>query len=158
MSIDGDLALAHMLDQEMNSQPARSTRRSTQIAPGTSSSAERNKTKRQKNNSNLQGVADPSYKASDDDKDSNVASAAALPPDKLTLIDSADRPVPIFTWPGTDSDFPCLPGRTGQQPRLLWEAELIGSYLMLPCAIVGHCHILPCLSMFPICFYRGSLC
>lgn len=61
-------------------------------------------------------------KDSDDDEE---------PISQALLLDTANREVVSLAWSGTDSDFPCLPTHGGQE-RLLWEAELVGKYLMLP--------------------------
>eukprot|EP01043_Picozoa_sp_COSAG02_P040083 COSAG02_NODE_3215_length_7161_cov_57.637638_1_plen_212_part_00 len=140
MSVDGDLALAHMLDRE-NSRPAHSTRRRTQeqalpqMQEPWKSNADHDRTKRQKPRCQLDSrtVAER-----DVDEGSSGVSTRAVPLVEPTLVDSANRPVPTFAWPGTDSDFPCLPEATDGRQRLLWEAELIGSHVMLLCANVVH--------------------
>ena len=145
MDIDGDLALAHMLDREMNCRPTRSTRRRFQeqavppLKEPVRPSSDHTRTKRQRPGCKLDGVlaaADPSSEASDVHEDKGGGRATAqLSPAVSTLVDSANRPVLTFPWiwQGNDSCFPCLPQSTDGRQRLLWEAELVGSYVMLPC-------------------------
>ena len=126
-------------------------------------SSDHTRTKRQRPGCKLDGVlaaADPSSVVSDvhDDKGGGRATAQ-LSPAVPTLVDSANRPVPTFpwTWHGNDSGFPCLPQSTDGRQRLLWEAELVGSYVMLPCvtnkpsASLVSCSCDNCLSQDSVC-------
>ena len=173
MNVDDDLALACRLDREINPRRTRSTRRRTQeeqaMAHSTKPhprSSEPTHTKRQKPGYSLDGVQAAVYPsvAANVSGDSNsnrrsvsTAAQVQLAPVAPELVDSANRPVPTFTWPGSDADFPCLPEpETGGQ-RLLWEAELIGSYVMLPCANLSHD---PPSCLVPVCLrhqYAGSI-
>lgn len=154
MNVDDDLALARTMDREINPQRTRSTRRRSQeeqAMPHSNEphprSSEPAHTKRQKPDHHPDGVQAaicPPFPASaSGDGNGNGSSARAvahvqLAPAAPELVDSANRPVPTFIWPGSDADFPCLPERENGGQRLLWEAELIGSYVMLPCVNPTH--------------------
>ena len=154
MNVDDDLALARTLDREINPQRTRSTRRRTQEEQAMAHSkephprsSEPTHTKRQKPGYNLDGVHAAAYSAAalnvSGDSNSNRSSVSTVAqvqcaPVAPELVDSANRPVLTFAWPGSDADFPCLPEPESGGQRLLWEAELIGSYVMLPCANLTH--------------------
>ena len=141
--MDADRDLALRLHKEMNELPKRGSRRRAEEPTTAAPVSQPKKIRRQKT-----GGADLAHSetiltnlatlVSDLDSYDGTASEdeTELPQDvaeSAPLVDAANRPVVAFTWPGTDTDFPCLPKTAGQQ-QLMWEAELVGTYLMLPCA------------------------
>ena len=146
MNIDGDLALARMLHREMNCRSTRGTPRSKQQTVPTLKiparpSSDHTRTKRPRpgfESDGVQAAADSSSEMGsyvNEDSEGRGSATAHVSPAVPTLVDSANRPVPAFPWKwhGNDSSFPCLRNSTEGRQRLLWEAELIGSYVMLPC-------------------------